>query len=84
MWGRIFGGGSNKKHEEEPAKKYEKQLAQLEKLGFTDKKKNLEKLEMYNGDANLVLMDYDIEKPSSSSQSPEVCCCNCIFCFLFV
>ena len=66
MFNRWFG--KSKKPEE----LYAKQLAQLEKLGHTDRATNLEKLAMYSGDANLVLMDYDIEKPSSTSISPEV------------
>ena len=70
MFSKWFGG--SKKKEPSREEKYREQLDQLEKLGHTDRAKNLEKLEMYSGDANLVIMDYDIEKPTSSSISPEV------------
>ncbi len=62
----MFSWGKKKKPEE----KYAKQLAKLEAKGYTDRKKNIAQLKMYNGKVDLVLMDYEtVDKPASGSPS---------------
>jgi len=55
-----------------PEEEYKVKLDQLEKLGHTDRAKNLQHLKLYAGDVNKVIQDYMLQKPSSSqSLSPN-------------
>lgn len=67
-----FGFGSKKPAKKSKEDKYKEKLDQLEKLGYTDRAKNLQHLKLYAGDVNKVIQDYMLQKPSSSqSQSPN-------------
>ena len=59
MWSWF---GSKPKSDEET---YKSQLAILESKGYTDKQKNIKKLKLYNGDTKLVIMDYDVNEPTT-------------------
>mmetsp|Transcript_6832 Transcript_6832/g.11238 ORF Transcript_6832/g.11238 Transcript_6832/m.11238 type:complete len:698 (+) Transcript_6832:73-2166(+) len=61
--------GFGRKKAEKPEDKYKVQLDMLSKLGYNDRQKNVNLLTQYGGDANLVIKDYEVQKPSS--RSPE-------------
>eukprot|EP01083_Nonionella_stella_P197173 725064_1 len=63
-----FGFGGKKK-KQTPEEVYKVKLDQLQKLGYSDRVKNLQNLKLYAGDVNLVIQDYQVQQPSS--KSPE-------------
>jgi hypothetical protein len=70
----MFGGWFGKKktpEEKTPEEKYAEQLAQLHKKGYKDDKKNLAQLELYNGDVNLVVIDYEMETANSAPKQAK-------------
>ena len=63
-----FGWGKKK---ETPEEKYKVKLDQLEKLGFSDRKKNLTKLQQYAGNVNLVIQDYKATAAPKQQPKPK-------------
>ena len=63
--------GFGKKAKPKPEELYKTKLDQLQKLGYSDRAKNLQLLKLYAGDVNHVIQDYQIQQPSSKSISPK-------------
>eukprot|EP01084_Bolivina_argentea_P154447 269231_1 len=68
-----YGFGANKKQQtpEEAEERYKTKLYQLENLGYTDRRKNLQSLKIYDGNVNLVIYDYQVQTPLSKSPKKQ-------------